>query len=132
MSIARKTFYGTGRRKNSICRLWLTPGTGEFTANGKDFQTYFPRETLQMMILQPMDSTGNIGKFDVRVLVHGGGSTGQAGAVRHALSRALLQLNSDYRKPLNRGGFLTRDSRKVERKKYGHRKARKKSQYSKR
>ena len=132
MSISKKTFYGTGRRKTSIARLWLTPGNGEFLANKRTFTEYFPRETLQMMIMQPMEATGNLAKFDVRVLVHGGGISGQAGAVRHALARALLQLNHDYRKPLNRGGFLTRDSRKVERKKYGHRKARKKSQYSKR
>lgn len=85
-----------------------------------------------MIILQPMDATGNIGKFDIQVTVKGGGSSGQAGAVRHSLARALLALNPDYRKPLNRGGYLTRDARKVERKKYGHRKARKKSQYSKR
>lgn len=131
-TITKKRFYGTGRRKNSIARLWLTPGEGEFLANGRDMETYFPRETLRMMIMQPMDSTGNVGKFNIIVRVHGGGLSGQAGAVRHALARALLQLNQDYRKPLNRGGFLTRDSRKVERKKYGHRKARKKSQYSKR
>ncbi|HLD45984.1 MAG TPA: 30S ribosomal protein S9 [bacterium] len=128
----RKRFYGTGRRKNSIARLWLTPGTGGFEANGRNMETYFPRETLRMMILQPMEATGNIGKFDVIANIHGGGIAGQAGAVRHALARALLQLNQDYRKPLNRGGFLTRDSREVERKKYGHRKARKRCQFSKR
>jgi small subunit ribosomal protein S9 len=130
MSIKR--FFGTGRRKTSVARLYLTPGDGKILVNSRNFETYFPRETLRMMILQPVESTGNAGKFDMTINVKGGGLSGQAGAVRHAVSRALLTLNPDYRKPLNKGGFLTRDSREVERKKYGHRKARKKSQYSKR
>ena len=100
--------------------------------NGRDFEDYFPRETLRMIIMQPITTTGNVGKFDFACNVKGGGDAGQAGAIRHGLSRALLSLNPDYRKPLNKNGFLTRDPRKVERKKYGHRKARKKSQYSKR
>lgn len=129
---SRKRFYGTGRRKTAVARLYLTPGKGDFLVNKVVIETYFPRETLRMIILQPMETTGNIGKFDVHVNVKGGGPAGQAGAVRHSLSRALLSLNPDYRKPLNRNGFLTRDARKVERKKYGHRKARKRSQYSKR
>lgn len=129
---ARKRFYGTGRRKTSIARLFISPGDGQIVVNHNHFDNYFPRETLRMIILQPMDATGNIGKFNVFVNVKGGGPTGQAGAIRHALARALLSLNQDYRKPLNRGGFLTRDARKVERKKYGHRKARKRSQFSKR
>ncbi len=131
-SVAKKRFYGTGRRKTSVSRLWLTPGKGEFKVNNAEFEKYFPRETLRMIIMQPMEATGNAGKFDIRVNVKGGGLSGQAGAVRHSLARALLSLNPDYRKPLNRGGYLTRDSRAVERKKYGHRKARKRSQYSKR
>lgn len=130
MSIKR--FFGTGRRKSSVARLYLTPGDGKILVNSRNFETYFPRETLRMMILQPVESTGNAGKFDMTINVKGGGLSGQAGAVRHAVSRALLTLNPDYRKPLNKGGFLTRDSREVERKKYGHRKARKRSQYSKR
>lgn len=132
ITMSRKRFYGTGRRKTSVARLYITPGDGIVIVNNTEFEAYFPREIQRMVILQPMDSTGNIGKFDILVNVKGGGSTGQAGAVRHALSRALLSLNHDYRKPLRRGGFLTRDARKVERKKYGHLKARKKSQYSKR
>lgn len=127
-----KRFFGTGRRKTSVARLYLTPGDGKILVNSRNFETYFPRETLRMMILQPVESTGNAGKFDMTINVKGGGLSGQAGAVRHAVSRALLTLNPDYRKPLNKGGFLTRDSRKVERKMYGHRKSRKKSQYSKR
>lgn len=129
---ARKRFYGTGRRKTSVARLFISPGDGQIVVNHNHFDNYFPRETLRMIILQPMDATGNVGKFNVFINVKGGGPTGQAGAIRHALARALLSLNQDYRKPLNRGGFLTRDARKVERKKYGHRKARKRSQFSKR
>jgi len=132
VTVSKKRFYGTGRRKTSVARLYITPGDGEIYINKVIFETYFPRETQRMIILQPMDATGNIGKFNLKINVKGGGITGQAGACRHALARALLALNPDYRKPLNRGGFLTRDARKVERKKYGHRKARKKSQYSKR
>lgn len=127
-----KRFIGVGKRKNAIARLYLLAGNGKITVNKREFENYFPRETLRMMILQPMEATGNIGKFDVFVNVQGGGLSGQAGAVRHGISRALLSLNPDYRKPLNKGKFLTRDARKVERKKYGHRKARKVSQYSKR
>lgn len=130
--MSKKRFYGTGRRKTSIARLYITPGEGIIFVNRVNFEQYFPRDTLRMIILQPMESTGNIGKFDLAINVKGGGNSGQAGAIRHALARALLSLNPDYRKPLNRGGYLTRDARKVERKKYGHRKARKKSQYSKR
>lgn len=131
-ALSTKRFYGVGRRKSSVARLYLTPGEGQILVNKRPFESYFPRESLRMMILQPVESTGNLGKFNVVVNVAGGGLTGQAGAVRHGVARALLLLNPDYRKPLNKGGFLTRDSRKVERKKYGHRKARKKSQYSKR
>lgn len=131
-ALSTKRFYGVGRRKTSIARLFLTPGEGQILVNKRPFESYFPRESLRMMILQPVESTGNLGKFNLVVNVKGGGLTGQAGAVRHGVARALLHLNPDYRKPLNKGGFLTRDSREVERKKYGHRKARKKSQYSKR
>jgi small subunit ribosomal protein S9 len=127
-----KRYYGTGRRKTSVSRLFLAPGTGKIMINKREFSEYFPRETLRMMIMQPLETTGNMEKFDISVNVKGGGSTGQAGAVLHSLSRALLELNSDYKKPLRKGGFLTRDARKVERKKYGHRKARKVSQFSKR
>ena len=130
--MAGKRFQGLGRRKTSVARLYLAPGEGNILVNGRDITDYFPRETLRMVINQPIESTGNEGKFDVQVNVKGGGLSGQAGAIRHGIARALLLLNPDYKKPLRKGGFLTRDSRKVERKKYGHRKARKKSQYSKR
>lgn len=132
MATPVKRFYGVGRRKTSVARLFITPGDGTITVNKRPFETYFPRETLRMVILQPVEATGNIGKFNIAVNVVGGGLAGQAGAVRHGVSRALLLLNPDYRKPLNKGGFLTRDPRKVERKMYGHRKSRKRSQYSKR
>ena len=130
--MSKKRFYGTGKRKTSIARLYLTPGTGIIVVNKKQFEVYFPQEIQRMVIVQPLDATGNLNKFDMAVTVKGGGPSGQVGAVRHALSRALLQLNADYRKPLNKNGYLTRDARKVERKKPGRRKARKKSQYSKR
>lgn len=132
MATAAKRFYGVGRRKSSIARLYLTPGEGSILVNKKSFNDYFGRETLRMLIMQPIEATGNSSKFDIVINVRGGGLSGQAGAVRHGVSRALLALNPDYRKPLNKNGFLTRDPRRVERKKYGHRKARKKSQYSKR
>lgn len=127
-----KRFFGVGKRKTSIARLYLTPGKGQMVFNTRESDDYFGRPTLRMIIMQPMEVTGNIGKFDVHGNVDGGGLSGQAYAVRHAIARALLTLNPDYRKPLNKNGFLTRDSRKVERKKTGHRKARKRSQYSKR
>lgn len=132
MPVAIKRFFGTGKRKNSVARLYITPGTGAIVVNGRPYENYFGRTTLRMLIVQPMETTGNIGKFNVDCRVHGGGLAGQAVAVRHGVAKALLALNPDYRKPLNRSGFLTRDSREVERKKYGHRKARKSSQYSKR
>lgn len=127
-----KRFFGVGKRKTSVARLYITPGSGEFTINGKNFDEYFGREAYQKMIAQPMEVTGNIGKFSMVANVNGGGLTGQAQAIRHGLARALLALNPDYRKPLNRNGFLTRDSRQVERKKYGRRKARRSTQFSKR
>lgn len=127
-----KRFFGVGKRKTSVARLYITPGNGAVEVNGRPFENYFGRETLRMLVVQPMEATGNIGKFNVVVRVYGGGPAGQAIAIRHGVAKALLSLNPDYRKPLNKSSFLTRDSRKVERKKYGHRKARKSSQYSKR
>lgn len=127
-----KRFFGVGKRKASIARLYITPGTGDVIVNDRPMDNYFGRATLRMVLLQPMDVTGNLGKFNVVAAVFGGGPAGQASAIRHGLAKALLSLNPDYRKPLNRNGFLTRDARKVERKKYGRRKARKRSQYSKR
>ena len=132
MAVAAKRFFGVGKRKTSVARLYLVPGDGSIQVNGREFETYFGRATLRMIVQQPLDTTGNLGKFNIVANVNGGGLSGQAGAMRHGISRALLTLNTDYRKPLKKSGFLTRDSRAVERKKPGHRKARKRSQYSKR
>ncbi len=128
-----KKFYGTGKRKNSIARVTITPGEGKFLINGRvGLESYFGRATSRMVILQPFEVTGNVGKFDVVVSLQGGGLSGQSGAFRHGISKALLEMNPDYRKPLRKAGFLTRDARVKERKKYGLHKARKATQYSKR
>ena len=126
-------FYGTGRRKSSIARVYLVPGTGKVTINKKDMDEYFGLDTLKLIVKQPFAATGTEGKFDVLVNVKGGGFTGQAGAIRHGISRALLQVDSDeYRPSLKKAGFLTRDPRMKERKKPGLRKARRAPQFSKR
>jgi len=128
-----KRFTGTGKRKNAICRVFISPGEGNFVINGRDkLENYFGRATSRMIVLQPFEVTGNIGKFDIVAHLNGGGISGQAEALRHSISRALLSMNPDYRKPLRKAGFLTRDSRVKERKKYGLKKARKATQYSKR
>lgn len=128
-----KKFSGTGKRKNAIVRVGIQPGEGKFTINGKkNLQEYFGRATAKMIIMQPFEATGNTEKFDVQANCQGGGLAGQAEALRHGISRALLAMNPDYRKPLRKAGFLTRDSRIKERKKYGLKKARKATQYSKR
>ncbi len=133
MAATKKQFNGTGKRKNSIARVRLIPGDGKFVINGQhELNQYFKRPAYALIIIQPFEATGNMGRFDVHCTLIGGGTTGQADALRHGISRALLALNPDYRKPLRRGGFLTRDSRIKERKKYGLRKARKATQYSKR
>lgn len=129
----QKKFYGTGKRKNAIARVFLVPGEGKFSINGKhDLDSYFGRSTYAMIVQQPFEVTGNSDRFDVQCTLKGGGTTGQAEALRHGISKALLSLNADYRKPLRKSGFLTRDSRVVERKKYGQKKARKSTQFSKR
>ncbi|HNR14086.1 MAG TPA: 30S ribosomal protein S9 [Thermodesulfobacteriota bacterium] len=125
-------FYATGRRKNAIARVWMKQGDGRFVVNKRSLEEYFPRETLQMIINQPLELTEMVGKLDVMVNVHGGGIAGQAGAVKHGLSKALLEVDQNLRSLLKRAGFLTRDSREVERKKYGQKKARKRFQFSKR
>ena len=125
-------YRGTGRRKSSVARVILTPGTGNFEINGKVAKEYFPSEVLLMIIHQPLELTGTATKFDVQVNVYGGGYTGQAGAIRHGISRALLEAGSDYRPVLKAAGFLTRDSRVKERKKYGLKAARRAPQFSKR
>jgi len=124
--------YGTGRRKNAIARVWLRRGTGKITVNGKTIEQYFARPVLRMIINQPFSAVDRIGNFDISCSVTGGGLSGQAGAVRLGISRALDEYDAVFHKPLRQGGFLTRDSRVVERKKYGHKKARRSFQFSKR
>jgi len=125
-------YYGTGRRKKSIARVYLVPGKGNITINKRDINDYFGLETLKVIVRQPLVLTETNDKFDVIVNVHGGGFTGQAGAVRHGISRALLQADADYRPTLKKAGFLTRDPRMKERKKYGLKAARRAPQFSKR
>lgn len=125
-------YYGTGRRKKSVARVYLVPGTGKITVNKKGIDEYFPLETLKVIVRQPLDLTNNLSKFDVKVNVYGGGYTGQAGAIRHGISKALLEANNELRPALKKAGFLTRDPRMKERKKYGLKKARKAPQFSKR
>ena len=125
-------YYGTGRRKTSTARVYLRPGTGEFRINRKTFEQYFPNQTLRMIISQPLKLTDTASKFDVLVNVAGGGPSGQAGAVRHGITRALLEYNSDLRRTLKQAGLITRDPRIKERKKYGQKGARKRFQFSKR
>jgi len=130
--MASAMYYGTGRRKSSVARVYLLPGSGKVTVNKRDIDDYFDFETLKLIIRQPMELTGTLGKFDVKVNVFGGGYTGQAGAIRHGISRALLQADDDFRAPLKKAGFLTRDPRMKERKKYGLKGARRAPQFSKR
>ena len=125
-------YYGTGRRKTSTARVYLRPGSGDIKVNNREFNAYFPNEALQMIIRQPLNLTETTGKFDISVNVDGGGSAGQAGAVRHGITRALLEYNADLRTTLKRAGLVTRDPRKKERKKYGQKGARKRFQFSKR
>jgi len=125
-------FYATGKRKNAVARVRIMPGEGKFEINRKTLDDYFGRETLKMIIRQPLELTDTKGKYDIYVNVRGGGISSQAAAIKHGISRALLEANSDLRGILKKAGFLTRDSRVKERKKYGQRKARAKFQYSKR
>lgn len=130
--MAEQRFYGTGKRKSAVARVWLQPGTGLMVINKRPIDTYVDRETSKMVIAQPLVLTGMLGKLDVLVNVHGGGGSGQAGAIRHGISKALLEFNPEFREVLKRAGFITRDSRVKERKKYGRRSARARFQYSKR
>ena len=125
-------YYGTGRRKSSVARVYLVPGTGKITINKRDIDEYLGLETLKVVVRQPFVATGTVDKFDVIVTVNGGGYTGQAGAIRHGISRALLEVDSEYRPTLKAAGFLTRDPRMKERKKYGLKAARRAPQFSKR
>lgn len=124
--------YATGRRKDAVARVWIKPGSGKVTINGKDEKVYFARPVLRMIVRQPLVAAGRDGQFDIVVLVNGGGLSGQAGAVRHGISRALVAYEPALRAALKPGGFLTRDPRTVERKKYGRPKARRSFQFSKR
>ncbi|MFC3283593.1 30S ribosomal protein S9 [Litchfieldella rifensis] len=125
-------YYGTGRRKTSTARVFLKPGTGKITVNSRDLNEYFGRVTGRMVVRQPLELTETLGQFDVYVTVQGGGGSAQAGAIRHGITRALMEYNEDFRKPLRAAGYVTRDAREVERKKVGLRKARRRPQFSKR
>ncbi len=130
--MAKVQYFGTGRRKTSVARVRLLPGDGKFIINGRDIDDYFGLETLKMVARQPLNLTNTLDGFDVIVNVYGGGTTGQAGAIRHGISRALIEADPNLRLELKRAGYLTRDSRMVERKKYGLKKARRAPQFSKR
>jgi small subunit ribosomal protein S9 len=131
--MAEKTiFAATGKRKTSVARVRLIPGEGKFTVNERPLENYFSLETARMVIYQPLELTGTVGQFDISVNVDGGGPIGQAGAVRHGITKALLAVKDEFREPLKKAGLITRDSRKKERKKYGQKGARKRFQYSKR
>jgi small subunit ribosomal protein S9 len=130
--MAEKVITATGRRKTSVARVFLRQGKGTISINDRSLEEYFGRETARMIVLQPFDVTQTAGGFDIEVNVRGGGTSGQAGAIRHGITRALMQANQEFRSPLKKAGFVTRDPRAVERKKYGRHKARKRPQYSKR
>jgi small subunit ribosomal protein S9 len=125
-------FYATGRRKEATARVWIKPGTGQVSINGRDINNYFGRETSKMVLFQPLEMLEQKGKMDLTVNVKGGGLSGQAGAIRHGIARALCSFNPEYRPALKKAGFLTRDARAVERKKYGQPGARRRFQFSKR
>jgi small subunit ribosomal protein S9 len=130
--VSQTQYYGTGRRKTAAARVYLRPGAGEMKVNGRTLDSYFPNEVLKMVIKQPLQLTETAERFDIHVTVAGGGSAGQAGAIRHGISRALLEFNGELRDRLKSAGFLTRDPRKKERKKYGQKGARARFQFSKR
>jgi small subunit ribosomal protein S9 len=130
--VSQEQFYATGRRKESVARVWLRPGNGNITVNKRSVEDYFGRETLRMVIRQPLELVEHVAKWDIMINVDGGGLSGQAGAVRHGITRALMEADPDLRNPLKKAGFVTRDARKVERKKYGRPGARKRFQFSKR
>ena len=130
--MAAITYNATGRRKRSVARVVISAGTGRITVNEKDVDTYFPRETLRMIIRQPLQVTGTVGKYDIRADVLGGGLSGQAGALRHGISRALVVADADFKTKLKKEGLMTRDPREVERKKFGQKGARARFQFSKR
>lgn len=130
--MAEQKYYATGKRKTSIARVWIKPGSGEITVNKRSLDDFFGRETSKMVVRQPLELTDNLGKFDVFVNVTGGGVSGQAGAIKHGITKALLEVDADLRSVLKKAGFVTRDSRAKERKKYGRAAARRSFQFSKR
>lgn len=130
--MAQQQHYGTGRRKSSTARVFITPGSGAIVVNGRPLDEYFGRETARMVVRQPLKTADAMDKFDIKVTVDGGGNTGQAGAIRHGITRALMAYDEALRKPLRQAGFVTRDAREVERKKVGLHKARRATQFSKR
>jgi small subunit ribosomal protein S9 len=131
-SATQQNHYGTGRRKTATARVYLKPGSGQITVNDRSLDQFFGRETGRMIVRQPLEAVKLVNKFDIAVTVDGGGITGQAGAIRHGITRALIEYDESLRKPLRDAGFVTRDAREVERKKVGRRKARRGTQYSKR
>ena len=130
--MAQEKIYATGRRKSSVARVWIKPGQGEIIVNSRTLEEYFGRETSKMVVRQPLEMTDNVGKFDIFVNVSGGGASGQAGAIRHGITRALMEADANLRGMLKKAGFVTRDSRMKERKKYGRKAARASFQFSKR
>ena len=130
--MAEQTYYSTGRRKSSSARVFLKRGNGNITINNRSLDTYFGRETGRMIVRQPLETVNMVDQFDINITVSGGGISGQAGAIRHGITRALIEYDGNLRKPLRQAGFVTRDAREVERKKVGLHKARKRPQYSKR
>lgn len=130
--MAEQKYYATGRRKTSVARVWMTPGSGRITVNKRNLEDYFGRATSRMVLRQPLELTENVDKYDIMINVCGGGPSGQAGAIKHGITKALLAANADLRSVLKKAGFITRDSRVKERKKYGRRAARRSFQFSKR
>jgi len=130
--VAEVKYYGTGRRKNAVAKVWIVPGEGQVVVNERQLDQYFGKKTLEMIVKQPLELTGTATRFNVIAKVHGGGTSGQAGAVRHGIARALVQADAGLRPKLKAAGFMTRDPRMKERRKYGLKKARKASQFSKR
>ena len=130
--MAQVVYYGTGRRKTSVARVRLVPGDGKITINGRSMEEYFGLKTLELIVRQPLELTETLGKYDIIVNVKGGGTSGQAGAIRHGVTRALMEMDAELRPALKKAGFVTRDPREKERRKYGLKKARKASQFSKR
>jgi small subunit ribosomal protein S9 len=130
--MAEKAYYGTGRRKSSTARVWMRPGAGKVMVNDRELENYFRVDTARMMVFQPLELTGTVGQYDIATTVEGGGIKGQAGAIRHGITRALLKVKDEFRDPLKKAGLITRDPRSKERKKYGQKGARRRFQYSKR